>query len=168
MRILFFLFFLSFSLWALQIPDSLKADFTQEVTNEHNQTLTYAGSLFFKAPHHTKWQYETPEAKTICVNKERIIIIEEVLEQASIYKNTNHIKIQTLLEDAKQTGSNTYKTVFNDTTYRLSLKDDKLHTITFTDELNNKSRIRFTNVTYDDTVRDLNCDIPASYDIIRQ
>ena len=166
MKILTLISFVSLSVYALQLPQSMKADFTQKVTNEHNQTLSYKGTFYFKAPAQSRWDYNHPSKKTVCVDKNKIIIIEHELEQAGIYANKNHIKIQTLLQEAVKKGPQTYVTAYNNVEYKLKLRDKKLSSIEFVDELGNHSKITLDTVTYDTNLPPLGCDIPRSYDLI--
>jgi hypothetical protein len=166
MKYIVFLTFFLLQLSALEIPQSMQADFIQSVTNEHNQTITYKGSLSYVAPDKSKWIYTKPAPKTICTDANNITIIEDDLEQATLYKNQNHIDFMQLYGDAVALEDNRYVTYFQENRYFFETKEGKIYKLYYTDALNNRSQIEFSNVLYDTTFEYEGCTIPASYDVI--
>ncbi|MGM0622597.1 MAG: LolA-like outer membrane lipoprotein chaperone [Campylobacterota bacterium] len=153
--------------YALHVPKTIKADFTQTVTNEHDQTIKYSGKIYVQMPHDSKWVYTKPAPKSICVSKQSITIVERDLEQATIYNNQSHLNFNNLLNDAKEISSEHYETTFEGITYSLQTKEEKIHFLEFVDELQNRSQIEFSNVSYDTKLPSLECDIPPYYDIYK-
>jgi len=166
MKILLLLPLLLSLAFALQIPQTLQANFIQTVTNEHNQTLIYRGKIYYEAPYNSKWIYTFPSPKTICVSKENIIIIEEDLQQVTIYQNHNHIDFNQLYSDAVPVEKNKYITHFLDNQYHLTTKEDKIDSLSFVDALNNHSLIEFSSVVYNKEIPSLRCSVPSGFDIV--
>lgn len=163
--ILFLLFFISW-IFALEIPASIDAQFTQTVTNEHNRSIHYKGKLYFKAPDQTKWVYTYPSSKIICINNNNITVIEHDLEQVTIYQNKNHIDFLQLYDDAVKLEKNRYVTYFQDNRYYFQTKDKKIEKLYFSDALHNSSVIDFSNVLYNQELPSLSCVTPKNYDVI--
>jgi len=166
MKYIAFLTFFLLQLNALEIPRSMQANFVQTVTNEHNQSIAYEGSLVYVAPDKTKWIYTKPAPKTICTDANNITIIEDDLEQATLYKNQNHIDFMQLYQDAVELENNRYVTYFQDNKYFFETNGGKLYKLYYTDALNNESQIEFNDVIYDKTFDFQNCVIPQGYDVI--
>lgn len=166
MRFLAPLLFCAIWVYALQMPNTMQADFKQTVTNEHGQKLQYTGSIYVDAPYDSKWSYDMPTQKDICISQESIIVVEHDLEQATYYKNSNHIDFNTLYKKAEPVSKNSYVTTFNDTKYHLQTKDGKIYSLEFTDALDNHSKISFSSVVYETKLPSLECEIPLYFDRI--
>ncbi len=166
MRILPLLTLLTLQLFALQLPPAITADFEQKVTNEHNQTLTYKGKMSFIAPDKTRWDYTFPSPKSVCSSKNSIVIIENDLEQATVYKSGDHIDIKRVFQNAVKTGRQRYETEFAGNTYTFTLQQGKIKTLSFTDALHNRSEITFFQTRYDAPPAPVRCLIPDGFDVI--
>lgn len=168
----FFLITLFSTLYAqnLQELKTFQSDFKQTIINPSNNEAIYTGTIDIKEPNFIKWHYETPIEKLVYIKKYTVTIIEPELEQAIITRLNKEINILTLLKSAKKIDQNIYESNFNNVKYTLLFKNNLLNTISYTDELENKVIIAFSNTKQNKSLSDetFKFQIPQEFDIIRK
>lgn len=154
----------------LEAFKTLQSDFTQNVTNEQNKTISYSGSFYATQDKKALWVYVKPVSKKIYFNDKKVVIIEPELEQAIITTLENTPNIAMLISEAKEIKANTYATTFMSTTYTIIATKDGIEKVTYKDKLDNHVEILFSNQTSNIFLDDIlfKADIPVGYDIIRQ
>ena len=149
---------------------SFQANFVQKVTNESDKTVAYKGELFIKNNGKVLWKYNTPILKNVYILNNIVIIDEPELEQAIYSTLEDNIDMIRLLKEAKKINENKYQTKLYNTLYTIMIKDNKINSISYKDELENKILISFDKAKQN---IDLNDDIfnflaPEFYDIIKK
>ncbi len=170
--IVFVMLFISsvFGSSTLENLKSFEADFVQSVTNESNKTIEYKGKVFIKNSGKVLWKYETPIIKNVYVLDNIAIVDEPELEQAIYTTLENSIDIVKLLKEAKKVEENKFETNLYNTKYIILLEDEKIKSLSYTDQLENKVLIKFNNSKQNIEISD---DIftflpPEYYDIIKK
>jgi len=152
------------------LPDNFHADFFQKITNTKQKVLEYRGDVFFSNKNHFKWRYLEPTQKEVCSNEEEILIVDHDLEQVSRYLVTKGFNIGAILKKAKKYRPQIYVANFENKKYTIKVdKREKLHSIAYFDNLDNKVQILFTNMKYTKgniAQKKMLCNYPKSYDII--
>jgi len=166
------MFVICSSLSANNIEDikTFEANFSQIITNSSNKKIIYSGKIYMQEPSKLVWKYQTPIIKNVYMDKDFAIIDEPELEQAIFTSLKKEINIVTLLKNAKQIKENLYEASMYETKYKIALKNRRIKTINYKDELENKIEIVFTNILQN---HDINESIfkfipPFDYDIIRK
>lgn len=154
----------------LEKLESFEADFVQLVMNETNKTIEYKGKVFIKSSGKVLWEYQTPIIKNVFVIDNVAIVDEPELEQVIYTTLENSIDIVKLLKDAKKVEENRYETNLYKVKYIISLENDKIKSLSYVDQLENKILITFLNSKQNSDISD---DIfkfipPEHYDIIKQ
>ncbi len=149
---------------------SFEADFSQLVTNEANKTIEYKGKVFIKNSGKVLWKYETPIIKNVYVLDNIAIVDEPELEQAIYTTLENSIDIVKLLKDAKKIKENKFEAELYSTKYIIFLENDKIKSLSYSDQLENKILITFHNSSQNNDISD---DIfkfipPEYYDIVKK
>ena len=169
MKILLFisLVFLSLSANIFDFK-TLHSDFTQNITNEENSTITYTGSFYATSKQMAIWIYKTPVKKKVVFIKNKVVIIEPELEQAIITTLKQSPNFATIIKQAKQISKDKYMTRYEDTNYYIYTKNGEVSSIRYSDKLENRVIIKLNNleknIILDDALFRLN--IPKDYDII--
>ncbi len=149
---------------------SFRADFNQSITDEHNKTITYRGSLLAKRPSFALWRYEEPIEKELYVYHNVATIIEPELEQAIIKRVNDNIDIFNILHNATVLDANHSEAHYNDQKFLLAFNPDHdLASIAYQDELGHNVTIRFSKQEYnfDCNTTPFKAVIPEGYDIIK-
>lgn len=171
MKYLILLFFSITALLAFgETIQSFEADFTQKITDEENKVLSYKGSMRSKRPDMVLWSYETPINKKIYVTKKRAVIVEPELEQAIIKRLEGEIDFFGILASAEAVDETHYKATYKGITF--ILKEDKgiITSLAYTDQLENKVIIEFSNQKQNRPIEDkvFTPKVPVDYDIIKE
>ena len=149
--------------------NSFEADFTQTIVNDKNSTLTYKGHVLATKPQLALWQYTTPVEKSIYITHTKAVIIEPEIEQVYIQNIKSSFDFFNVIKNAKKVNSDTYIAEFQETKYTITIKNNKLISISYLDELENRVHILFTkqiqNKKIDEKIFTPN--IPLDYDVIR-
>lgn len=167
---LFFIFFTSGFLFLYASFDisSIKADFIQTITNEQNSTIKYSGKFYARSDDKALWIYQKPILKKLYFLNGKVIIIEPELEQAIFSRAKKLPKILDILKTAKKNGDQLLAKCC-DTTYHITIKNDKIISVSYKDKVGNNVRIFFknedTNLIIDDEIFKYN--IPEDYDILQ-
>ena len=149
---------------------SFNADFIQKVTNESDKTIEYKGEVFIKNSGKVLWKYNTPIIKNVYVINNIVIVDEPELEQAIYTTLQSGIDMIKLLKEAKEIKKNIYQAKLYENLYTIEVKEDKINSISYKDELANKIIISFENakqnIQIDDNI--FNFLAPDFYDIIKK
>jgi outer membrane lipoprotein carrier protein len=145
MRLLFILI-LPIYLLALSADfDTLSADFTQTVTNEHKKEIVYSGDLSIKKPDKAIWRYSKPIKKDVYIYGTLVIVYEPELAQAVYMTKKNLPNINSLLKNAVVVGENRYKAKNDGRDIFFDMKDGVPHSITYHDDMDNAVEIKLSN-----------------------
>ncbi|PLY05148.1 MAG: cell envelope biogenesis protein LolA [Arcobacter sp.] len=149
---------------------SFRANFVQTVANESGKTIEYKGKVFIKNNRKVLWKYETPIIKNVYVLENIAIVDEPELEQAIYTTLENSIDMIKLLKNAKKIEENKYQTKLYNIDYIISIKNDKINSLSYTDELANKIVISFLDAEQNIEIEDdlFNFLAPDFYDIIKK
>jgi len=142
------LILLAFPLWlfALSIDfDSLSADFTQTVTNEHKKKIVYTGILLVKKPDKAYWNYKKPVRKEIFINGDEIVVYEPELLQAVMMRKKNLPNIVEILKNAKELDGGKYKAVSGQKEMIFTMAGGMPERITYKDDMENSVEIVLKN-----------------------
>jgi len=172
MRLLLLLLLLSSVLFSsIALPENFRANFEQKITNTKDKVIKYKGKVFFSDKNLFKWSYVTPTKKEVCTDGVELIVVDHDLEQVSIYYITKGLDISKVLHKAKLHSNNIYVAEYEGKNYTIKLGyKEKLHSIAYYDELENKVQIIFTNMNYGKgklTSGKMKCNYPNYYDMIR-
>lgn len=147
MKLLITTIFLISTLFGLEISyDTFQAKFTQQITDEENNTISYSGNIYATNKNTLVWQYKEPVIKTIYYIDNKVIIIEPELEQV-IYTSIKSVPtLQNILKNALFIKDNKYQTKFKDKIINFNVDENKtLSSMNYKDEINNLVEIRFLN-----------------------
>jgi len=170
---LFTLFLLTFNIAfaSIDLPVSFKSDFTQMITNTKNKVINYSGEVRFSNEKLFKWSYLVPTKKEVCTDGTELLVVDHDLEQVSSYYVAKGLDVSKILKEAKLHSKNIYVAEFDGKKYTIQLDSKKrLQSIAYFDDLDNKVQIVFKHIQYSHinlAHKKMQCDYPASYDIIR-
>lgn len=152
--------------------DSFKANFSQIITSSSDNIIEYKGEVFIKKSGKILWRYKTPVIKNVYINENFAIVDEPELEQAIFTQLESEIDIIKLLNNSKKIDNNSYLTTIDDTNYviKTSKNDNKIDLINYEDKLENKVKIKFSDVVQNGEISDeiFKFLVPDNYDIIRK
>ncbi len=171
MRYLLFLTVIINSLFANPLEfKTFSSDFTQKITNENNSTIDYKGTFYATSDSKALWIYKFPVKKSIYFKKERVLIIEPELEQVIITTLKKSPNLAEIIKEAKKIKENEFEATFNDTIYHITVKNDQIVNIKYTDKLGNRVKISLSNQKKDAPLREtlFKPVIPKDYDIISE
>ncbi|MEA2050903.1 MAG: LolA-like outer membrane lipoprotein chaperone [Campylobacterota bacterium] len=172
MKLLISLCFSIFILSANDLADikTFQASFKQYITNSSSKVITYNGDIYIKQPSLIFWQYNNPIEKNVYITNQNVTIIEPDLEQAIISNLEKEINLLKLLKDAKHISNNIYKSNLYSRDYILTIENNILNSIEYSDELDNKVKISFFNIKQNQNINEniFKFIIPYEYDIIRK
>ena len=125
--------------------NSFEADFKQVVTNDAQNKLTYEGHVSAIKPQSALWIYTKPTQKQIYIDSSRATIIEPDIEQVIIKHISTSFDFFNMLSNAKKVQDNIYVATFQNIKYKIELQNNNIHSITYTDELENQVVITFSH-----------------------
>jgi outer membrane lipoprotein carrier protein len=147
---------------------SIKADFIQTITNEQNSTIKYSGKFYARRDDKALWIYQKPIIKKLYFLNGKVVIIEPELEQAIFSKAKKLPKILDILKTAQKKGDKLIAKCC-DTTYYITVKNNKIISVSYKDKVGNDVKIIFnnedTNLIIDDAI--FRYTIPEDYDILQ-
>lgn len=172
-KLMFFsLFVLLSSLQAFNLNklSSLEADFVQIIINASDKKIEYKGKLFIQEPSKILWKYKTPIIKNVYVINNFAIVDEPELEQAIFTKLDQNINILNMLKTAEKKSDTLYLAKINEFDYFINIKDEKIASIKYKDNLENKVTIYLNNSIYNKKIpkKTFQFKAPDYYDIIRK
>ncbi len=159
------------SLFAIsEKTDTMRADFVQTITDDRNSTITYRGDMLAKRPNMAMWHYKEPIEKSVYVTARNVTVVEPELEQVIIKKIDDNIDILAILAAAKHLDKNNYRAYYSGKEYQISVKDDKIKTISYTDAFDNRVRIVFDKQQINQQIEDsrFKAAFPQDFDIISE
>jgi outer membrane lipoprotein carrier protein len=151
--------------------NSLESNFKQSITNEQNSRITYSGKMYAtKQNNQALWIYTNPIDKKIYYKSGNIVIIEPELEQAIFAKLSRVPNVLSLLNSATRVSNNKLQTTFNNTVYTITTTGNKIKSISYTDEIQNRVVITFSGQKTNRPIANSKFvyNIPAGYDILEQ
>ena len=172
MRLLPLLLLASSLLFAdIQLPENFKANFIQKITNTKKKIIRYSGKVQFSDEKRFKWSYVKPTKKEVCTDGFELMVVDHDLEQVSIYRITKGLDIAKVLKKATLHSKNVYVAQYKNITYTIQVDaKQKLHSIAYFDDLDNKVQIVFKHMKYGKgklSAEKMKCNYPRSYDRIR-
>ncbi|WP_309497931.1 LolA-like outer membrane lipoprotein chaperone [Sulfurovum sp.] len=172
MRLLSLLLLLSSVLFSsIALPENFQADFEQKITNTKNKVIKYEGKVLFSDKNLFKWSYVSPTKKEVCSDGVELLVVDHDLEQVSTFYITKELDISKVLNKAKLHSRNIYVAEYEGKNYTIQLDNtEKLHSIAYYDELDNKVQIIFTKMNYGKgklASHKMKCNYPNVYDMIR-
>jgi outer membrane lipoprotein carrier protein len=150
---------------------SLESNFKQSILNEQNSRITYRGKMYAtKQNNQALWEYNSPIEKRIYYKNGNIVIIEPELEQAIFAKLSKVPNVLSLLNHAKRISQNRLVTTFNRIKYLITTDGNKIKSIKYTDEIQNRVTIEFSNQKVNSPINSaiFTYSIPSDYDILEQ
>lgn len=149
---------------------SFQANFMQTITNNSKSNIEYKGEVFIKSNGNILWKYKEPIIKNVYVNNNFAIVDEPELEQAIFTSLENEINVIKLLKDAKKVSNNRYEAKLYNVNYFIETKDEQISSISYSDELENKIKINFSNIKQNMPINNelFKFVAPDYYDIIRK
>lgn len=155
----------------LTLPENFQADFEQRITNTKNRVIKYEGSVLFSDKKFFKWSYVSPTKKEVCTDGSELLVVDHDLEQVSFYYITKGLDISKIVEQSKEHSKNIYVAEYEGKAYTLKLDNkERLHSMAYYDELDNKVQIIFKNIKYGKGKlprEKMQCNYPDVYDRIR-
>ncbi|MCO4845537.1 MAG: outer-membrane lipoprotein carrier protein LolA [Sulfurovum sp.] len=155
----------------IELPENFQADFTQKITNTKEKVITYSGKVRFSNETLFKWSYKEPTQKEVCTNGLELIVVDHDLEQVSAYRIAKGIDISKILKQAKPHSENIYVAEYENKLYTIQIDNkQKLHSIAYFDDLDNKVQIVFKRMKYGKRnlpAQSMKCNYPKNYDMIR-
>lgn len=155
----------------IELPENFQADFTQKITNTKEKVITYSGKVRFSNETLFKWSYKEPTQKEVCTNGLELLVVDHDLEQVSAYRISNGIDIAKILKKAKLHSKNIYVAEYENKKYTIQVDTkQKLHSIAYFDDLDNKVQIVFKHMKYGKgnlPSQSMKCNYPKNYDMIQ-
>jgi len=150
--------------------NTFSAHFVQTVIDDKNTVIKYSGDIKAKRPDMAMWNYTAPVKKAIYIRNEDLVIIEPEIEQVILKKVGNTIAFFEMLKNAKKVNDTLYKATYEKLKISIHVKANKIDSITYLDELENKVSIQFSNQTENANIDDklFKAKIPVDYDVITQ
>ena len=164
---------LAFSLLSanIELPENFQADFIQKITNTKEKVITYSGKVRFSNETLFKWSYKEPTQKEVCTDGFELLVVDHDLEQVSAYMITKGIEIAKILQKATLHSENIYVALYENKQYTIQVdKKQRLHSIAYYDDLDNKVQIVFKHMKYGKgnlPTQSMKCNYPRNYDMIR-
>ena len=159
-------------LWGdIELPENFQSDFIQKITNTKQKVITYSGQVRFSNERLFKWSYKEPTQKEVCTDGFELLVVDHDLEQVSAYLITKGIDIAQILKKAVLHSEAIYLAEYENKKYTIQLdKRQRLHSIAYYDELDNKVQILFKKMKYgkgDLPSESMKCNYPRDYDMIQ-
>lgn len=164
---------LAFSLLCanIELPQNFQADFIQKITNTKEKVIIYSGKVRFSNERLFKWNYTEPTKKEVCTDGLELLVVDHDLEQVSAYRITQGIDIANILKKASLHRDNIYVAAYKNKQYTIQVdQQQKLQSIAYYDDLDNKVQIVFKRMKYGKgnlPTQSMKCNYPQNYDMIR-
>jgi len=149
---------------------SFSADFTQEIVDDTNKTITYKGHVDASRPDKAHWHYVAPVEKSVFVIGHDVTIIEPELEQAIVKTFRDEIDLFKILAGAVKLDDETYLATHKSQEFFIKVRDNVPTAISYHDTFDNTVHIRFSDEKIDANLSDalFTPRIPADYDILSE
>ncbi|HHD79775.1 MAG TPA: hypothetical protein ENK98_09140 [Epsilonproteobacteria bacterium] len=156
---------------SIALPENFQADFTQKITNPKKKVIHYSGNVRFSNKSLLKWAYTKPTKKEVCTNGVELTVVDHDLEQVSNYLISKGFNFTKILKKAKPHSKNIYVAKYENKNYTIQVdKKQRLQSIAYYDDLDNKVQIVFKKVKYGKgnlSKKVMTCKVPKDYDMIR-
>ncbi len=156
---------------SIKLPENFRADFTQKITNTKKKTINYAGKVRFSNETLLKWEYTKPTRKEVCTDGHELTVVDHDLEQVSNYLVNKGFNFAKILKNAKPHSKNIYVAKYENKNYTIQVDaKQRLQSIAYFDDLDNKVQIVFKKVKYGKgslSRKSMTCKVPKNYDVIR-
>ena len=170
MKYLIVLFGLTAGLFAFSDSlQSFSADFEQNITDEHNKTITYSGHVWAQRPDMALWSYQKPVEKHVYINAKNVTILEPDLEQAIVKKIANDIDLFAIITDAKPVGDERYEAFYDSQAFHITLREGIIDKIEYKDPFENLVTLQFSAQEQNKGIDHglFKVKIPSDFDVIR-
>ena len=155
----------------INLPENFQANFIQKITNTKKKIIKYSGKVQFSDKKRFKWSYVKPTKKEVCTDGFELMVVDHDLEQVSIYRITKGLDIAKILKKATLHSKNVYVAQYENKQYTIQVdRKQKLHSIAYFDDLDNKVQIVFKAMKYGKgklPLKNMSCYYPRNYDMIR-
>lgn len=148
--------------------NNLEMNFSQNVTNEDNQTISYKGKVYVKDKL-VLWDYQSPSAKRVILKQDLVYVFEPLLEQVSISSVKKGLNLADIYKKAKQIKPFVKEASIEKQKFLITDNGKFLTQISYKDEINNDTQINFSfqkHRVLEDLLFDVT--IPKNFDVIRQ
>ncbi len=156
---------------SIKLPENFQAGFTQKITNAKKKTINYSGKVRFSNKTLLKWEYLKPTKKEVCTDGFELLVVDHDLEQVSNYIINKGFDLAKILKKAKEHSKNIYVTKYENINYTIQVDaKQRLHSIAYFDDLDNKVQIVFKKMKYGKgnlSPKSMKCNHPRNYDMIR-
>ncbi len=170
MKHIFILFiFANISFGSIDSINSFEADFVQNVTDDKEKVLTYNGHIIASKPQNAIWKYKEPVKKDIYISRFEVTIVEPEIEQVIIKKVASSFDFFKMIQNAKKVKNNTFETLFRETLFTITTRNNLIESISYIDEFENSVKIVFENQKQNEKI-DLKVFTPKyslEFDVIR-
>jgi len=133
--------------------------------------ITYSGKVRFSDETLFKWSYKEPTKKEVCSDGLELLVVDHDLEQVSAYRISNGINIAQILKKAVLHSKNIYVAEYENKKYTIQVdSQQKLQSIAYFDDLDNKVQILFKQMKYGKgnlPTQSMKCNYPTNYDMIQ-
>ncbi|ABB44320.1 Outer membrane lipoprotein carrier protein LolA [Sulfurimonas denitrificans DSM 1251] len=148
---------------------SFDADFTQNITDDKNKTISYNGHIIATKPQNARWSYFKPVKKEVYINDYDVTIVEPEIEQVIIRKIESNFDFFKMIENAKENSKDNYTAKYGDTLFNIKKKGDLIESISYLDEFENRVVIIFKSQKQNQAINKILFmpTYPLDFDIIR-
>lgn len=144
-RLLIPIFCSTLSFASLSDIHSFKANFTQNVTDDKNTTLSYSGYIQAQKPQDAVWNYLRPIKKDVYINEYKVTVVEPEIEQVIIRRIESNFDFFMMIKNATKINKNLYSAKYRDAHFIIKTDKDIIHSIIYKDEFENDVVISFEN-----------------------
>ncbi len=173
MRYLLILFALCIAAFAegITLTPAMEAKFVQKITHPNKSVERYEGILLMDNSSRFKWSYTKPLKKEICSDGSNLIVVDNDLQQVSLYHLVGGFDLSSILKRAKHYKDRLYLASYKGRNYTIAL-DSKgiIEQIAYRDEHDNIVNIHLYKVkryTKALPIERFNCPYPKNYDLIK-
>jgi len=156
---------------SIVLPENFQANFMQKITNPKQKVIHYSGNVRFSNKSLLKWAYTKPTKKEVCTNGLELTVVDHDLEQVSNYLINKGFNFTKILQKAKPHSKNIYVAKYENKSYTIQVDSkQRLQSIAYFDDLDNKVQIVFKKVKYGKgnlSKKLMTCKVPKDYDMIR-
>ncbi|EAL3922201.1 LolA-like outer membrane lipoprotein chaperone [Campylobacter upsaliensis] len=147
--------------------ENYTSKFTQSVSSKNSQ-FDYKGHFVLEKDR-AFWSYESPSKKEIYINKNEIVIVEHDLEQVSFARLEKIPNLNAIFKQAKEITPNKLKANYENVDYFITLFNDEVKSIQYTDEFENKVLITLHKPQKNTKINSqiFKPKFPQNYDILR-
>jgi len=150
---------------------SFEANFVQTITDETGKVLTYKGKMHTKRPNFVLWDYTYPPraAKKLYMDEKRAVLVQPMLEQATISNIRSGMNFFEILTSAKRIDETHFKARYQKIDFLLKEENGVIISLSYEDELENKILIVFSKQRQNRLIEDslFVPKVPIDFDIIR-